>query len=196
MSLSNLQQQIIIGFLLGDGHLERNGKFVRLKIDHSLKQKKYVWWKYKIFKDIVPSPPKTIQVSDQRTNKVYQHCRFATQSLQILEKFYDLFYVDQSKILPIKIKQLLKTPLSLAVWYMDDGARRTDCNALRLHTNSFTLEENKILQKVLLENFQIKTNIHKAGNKTYILYIPASQAQKFCNLVSPFMLPSLRGKLL
>ncbi|MFH1959250.1 MAG: LAGLIDADG endonuclease [Patescibacteria group bacterium] len=196
MSLSNLQQQVLIGTLLGDGHLERSGKFVRLKIDHSEKQSEYVWWKYQIFKNFVPSPPRYIQVFDQRYDKVYQHCRFATKSLQILENFYNLFYLRQKKVLPKKITQLLSTPQSLAVWYMDDGARRTDCNALRLHTNSFTMPEQKVLQEVLLKNFKIKTKIHKAGAKTHVLYIPASQAQAFCNLVSPFMLPSLKGKLL
>jgi hypothetical protein len=135
-------------------------------------------------------------VNDQRTKKVYQHCRFATKSLQILEKFYRLFYRKQRKILPKEIKQLLDTPLSLAVWYMDDGARRTDCNALRLHTNSCTLLENEVLQEILYQNFSIKAKIHKAGDKNHVLYIPASQAQEFCNLIAPFMLPSLKGKLL
>lgn len=100
------------------------------------------------------------------------------------------------KSLPAKIGRLLKTPLSLAVWYMDDGARRTDCKALRLHTNSFTLQEQHVLQEVLSKNFKIKTNVHKAGRESYVLYIPAKEAMKFCNLVRPFILPSLEGKLL
>lgn len=196
MSLSNLQRQVLLGTLLGDAHLERNGRFVRLKIDHSIKQQDYVWWKYDILKNIVPKPPVIIDVYDQRTKKVYQHCRFATKTLQALEEFYDLFYLNKKKILPLNIKQLLVSPLSLAVWYMDDGACRTDCNALRLHTNSFDLSEQKVLQQVFLENFNIKTNIHKAGGNTYVLYVPSKQAKIFCNLVSSFMLPSMKGKLL
>jgi len=41
------QKQIIIGKILGDGHLETvNEKTCRLKIEHSYKQRAYVDWLY------------------------------------------------------------------------------------------------------------------------------------------------------
>lgn len=196
MSLSKLQHQVLIGTLLGDGHLEKNGHHVRLKIDHSLKQKEYVRWKYQVFKNLVIKPPHTIEAFDSRTNKIYKHSRFATKSLEVFDKYYQLFYALGKKSLPEVIDKLLIDLLSLAVWYMDDGARRTDCRALRIHTNSFSLSEQKTLQCILLARFNFRTTIHRAGSKSYILYIPAQEAQRFCNLIEPYILPLFKGKLL
>jgi hypothetical protein len=196
MSLSKLQHQVLIGTLLGDGHLEKNGHHVRLKIDHSLKQKMYVQWKYQVFKNLVIKSPHTIEVLDSRTNKVYKHSRFATKSLEVFDKYHQLFYAQGKKSLPKAIDKLLIDPLSLAVWYMDDGARRTDCRALRIHTNSFSLSEQKMLQSILLARFNFRTTIHRASSKSYTLYVPAQEAQNFCNLIEPHILPLFKGKLL
>jgi hypothetical protein len=45
MYLSGEEKSVIIGSLLGDGYLERNGKYFRLQITHSIKQKDYLMWK-------------------------------------------------------------------------------------------------------------------------------------------------------
>lgn len=196
MSLSKLQHNVLLGTLLGDGHLERNGQFVRLKIDHSYKQHAYVLWKYQVFKNLTTSPPTTLEVSDNRTNRIYIHTRFATKSMNLFEIYFKQFYPQGKKILPQQISNILIHPLSLAVWYMDDGARRTDCRALRIHTNSFSLLENKTLQKILLARFNLRTKIHRAGSNSFILYIPSKEAQGFCSLIEPYVLPLFKGKLL
>jgi hypothetical protein len=43
LKLTKKQRGIIVGLLLGDGHLEtqNNGKTYRLKVEHSLEQKDY-----------------------------------------------------------------------------------------------------------------------------------------------------------
>ncbi len=196
MPLTDLQRQVLIGTLLGDGHLERNGHHVRLKIDHSLKQKAYAWWKYQVLKNITPSPPKRIAIFDSRTQKVYKHYRFATFSSSELEDLYSQFYTDGTKKVPSRIRQLLTEPVSLAVWYMDDGARRTDCQALRIHTNSYALAEVQLLQNTLQDNFSIQTSLHRAGKNGHVLYIPSRAAQAFCNLIRPFTLSIFKDKLL
>ena len=45
-------------------------------------------------------------------------------------------------------------PLSLAVWWLDDGNARSDCNGGRLATFGIHLEEQKSLQQLLDQNFQ------------------------------------------
>ena len=51
LSLSKRQKEILIGAILGDGHLEKlyTPELSRLKIEHSYKQKEYVDWFYKEF---------------------------------------------------------------------------------------------------------------------------------------------------
>ena len=53
LKLTRRQREIIVGKLLGDGHLEsmNNGRTYRLKIEHSLKQKEYVDWFYQEFEE-------------------------------------------------------------------------------------------------------------------------------------------------
>ena len=60
LSLSKRQKEILIGLILGDGHLEKlyTPTLGRLKIEHSYKQKDYVDWIYNEFRNWVRSKPK------------------------------------------------------------------------------------------------------------------------------------------
>ena len=80
MHLTKQQKAVFIGTLLGDGCLELNGSKVRLRIDHSGKQKGYVEWKYKVFANIAANKPRLVKVLDKRTKRIYQHWRFDTLS--------------------------------------------------------------------------------------------------------------------
>ena len=196
MSLTAFQHQVLIGTLLGDGHLERNGRHVRLKIDHAVAQKEYVWWKYHAFQSHAAAPPKTVQFTDRRNGATRNHCRFATRSLIDFDEYHALFYFDRMKIIPQTVRDEGLTPLMLAVWYMDDGARRTDCRALRLHTNGYRLEEQEVLVEMLRVSFAVEAKVHRVRGDQYTLYIPSGQAVEFCRLVEPFVLPQFRYKLL
>ena len=138
-------------------------------------------------------------VVDKRTNKTYYKVRFKTLTSEIFNPYHKLFYVKKTKIVPTTIKDYLKTELALAVWYLDDGALRTDCKGLRLHTNSFSYDEVILLRNLLLENFKIDSKPHKQG-KGYNLYIGTShkQSEKFCDIIRPFVaskIPTMLYKL-
>ncbi len=94
---------------------------VRLKIDHSEKQREYVQWKYEELASCVPSRPARIDYYDKRTGNTYCNRRFATHSLPDFDYYWGLFYRSGRKIIPINIGQILHSPISLAVWHMDDG---------------------------------------------------------------------------
>ena len=192
VKLTQRQQDILLGKILGDGFLEQNGKHVRLKIDHGAQQKEYVLWLYEELRSLALKPYK-ISTRDKRNGQLYKHWRFATYSLSILDNWKKLFYINGKKIIPSSIINLL-SPLSLAVWYMDDGFRRSDCKGLYLCTSAYTIEEQSILQKSLSERFNIQTTLHFARSNVR-MYIPSSQADKFCNIVRSFMLPTFKYKL-
>lgn len=196
MSLSAFQREVLIGTLLGDGHLERNGRHVRLKVDHAVAQKEYVWWKYHAFQSHAAAPPQTVQFIDRRNGATRNHCRFATRSLIDFDEYHALFYSDRMKVIPQIVQDERLTPLTLAVWYMDDGARRTDCRALRLHTNGYRQEEQVLLVDALRRSFDIEATIHRVRGDQYTLYIPSGQAEQFCRVIEPFVLPEFRYKLL
>ena len=181
--------------MLGDGHLEKNGRFARLRIDQSLKHEDYINWLYQELIDIVPGKPRIIQEKDKRTLKIYSRLHFSTYSNGQLDKWRCVFYINNRKIVPLGIENMLSHKISLAVWFMDDGYKRNDCAAVRLNTDAFTYSEQKLLIRCLEKNFKIKTHIHKKG-KWFNIYIPKDEAEKFCRLVKPYILPSFRYKLL
>jgi hypothetical protein len=195
MSITIRQRNIILGLMLGDGHLEKNGRFARLRIDQSLKHRDYINWLYQELSDIVPSKPRIIQEKDRRTLKVYTRLHFSTYSNGQLDKWRCVFYVNNRKIVLSGIVNMLNHEISLAVWFMDDGYKRNDCAAVRLNTDAFTYSEQKLLIRCLEKNFKIKSRIHKKG-RWFNIYIPKDEARKFCRLVKPYILPSFRYKLL
>ena len=194
MLLTKTQKLILIGTMLGDGHLEQNGKGVRLKVDHGMAQKDYVLWKYKIFQNLVPSKPRVITSFHKKENKEYRRLHFSTYSNGAFQKWRDLFYKNKVKIVPNNIQEILVEPLSLAVWMMDDGYKRNDCNALRFNTDLYSYQEQQILVDCLRSNFGITATIHKKG-KTFNVYIPEKSSLKFCEIIRPYIINSLLYKV-
>ena len=195
INLTPRQKEVLIGTLLGDGALELNGKNTRLRIDHSVKQKEYVEWKYKEFSNLVPNKIKySLQKIDSTTGKRYGHYKFDTFSNVFLNDFYRIFYKDRTKRVPRNVIKILTSPLSLAIWFMNDGYKRNDCNALRISTNSFTKQEQHLLLECLKNNFKINARIHRQ-KMAWNIYIPSSEARMFCKIIKPYIIPDMSYKV-
>lgn len=180
----------------GDGCLERNGINVRLRIDHSLSQQAFVDWKRRELRELTPSVPRVLRRVDVRTGVEHRNYRFSTRSLPVLNHYFQLFHGDGgAKGVPESISVLLRTPLSLAVWYMDDGGRRRDCRGGYLNTNAYRVADVALLQDCLKEGFDLSTAVHFAAGKPRI-YIPSSQFGKFCELIRPHVINEMGYKLL
>ena len=98
--------------------------------------------------------------------------------------------------------EYVKDPLSLAIWWLDDGSARLKSRSGRLATHSFNLEEQKILKELLFQNFQINSQIvrHIVKNKIYYyLSIPAKNKNfdKMIDIIATYVqpIPSLLYKL-
>lgn len=77
---------------------------------------------------------------------------------------------------------------------MDDGGRRKDCHGMFLNTLSYSKTEQIKLQKCLFKNFGINTRIHWITDG-FRLYIPKSEARRFCEIISPHVISSMVYKL-
>ncbi len=190
-TVGSRQREVIIGTLLGDGFLERNGRYVRLIMDHSWKQVDYLKWKCSMLKNI---KGRTVQKErfDRRFNKNYRCCVFRSQSIPELEDYYNLFYRRGRKVLPRELPKIM-TPRSFAVWIMDDGYNRNDCAALRINTQSYTAQEHFIIQKTLLV-FGIESSIHRQ-KKNFVTYIPSRSMDRLRQLIGPFIAPTMKYKI-
>ena len=190
-TVGSQQQNVICGTLLGDGLLERNGKFVRLVIDHSAKQEAYVRWKAERLTTLVPSIIFKKRI-DSRMHRIYSHCILRTCVSPILERYVVLFYQGKHKRVPVMLPKMIN-PQMLAIWIMDDGYKRNDCNAMRLNTQSYTLAEQGIVKRAL-KRLNIETHIQK-HKKHFVIYIPSQSMNRLRTLVRPFMIPTMEYKL-
>lgn len=184
--LTEKQKSLIVGTLLGDGCLEKRWANSRLRIDHYSVNRDYVFWKYKILENIASNKPRIVRQLDKRSEKVCERWAFATHAEPALNPYFNFLYKTGKKKLNPSLIKLFKYPLSLAVWFMDDGYKRNDCNAIRFSTDCFTLDENLILQKCLKMNFGINSKIHKKG-KVWNIYVPTGEMNKVREIVFPYI---------
>jgi hypothetical protein len=193
LTMADRQKQILVGMLLGDAHLERQQGAVsaRLKIEHSVAQEAYVIWKFHEWRDWVRTPPKA-RVRRNRLGTSSTNIGFTTLSHVEFERFRLAFYRDRRKVIP---EDLRLTPLSMAVWFMDDGSRKSSqCRGLYLNTQSFTAAEVELLQAVIERDVEVETSVRKQRDGLQI-YVPASSTPALTAFITREMLPSMRYKL-
>ena len=194
LHLTSKQKEILIGLMLGDGHLEtqNNGKTYRLKVEQSMRHKAYVDWLYEQFREWVLTPP-------QKKTKEYQgiktdHYWFSTVSSGSFRFFGQQFYDTRKKIVPPLIHRWL-TPQALAIWFMDDGALKSQHHRARIiHTQGFMKKDVVHLCSVLTEKYQLLCQPRKQKDG-YRIMILAESAEQFADLIRPYILSSLRYKL-
>lgn len=94
----------------------------------------------------------------------------------------------------------LVTPLSLAVWYMDDGTLRHRDDGLscsgEISTNAFTKDENMLLLKMLSEKFGIEARLrHDQSRDYYSIYITANGIKTLGRTIAQYVPSCMRYKL-
>ena len=185
-SLTQLQKSVILGSLLGDGYLrvipDRKDAF--LEINHSIKAKEYVDWKYNVLKNICQSPPKERTIDEMRT--AY---RFFTKQKKELTEFWKLFYKNGRKVIPAKMKL---DDLSLAVWFMDDGSKSRK-NDVYLNTQQFSILDQKRLLHSLRE-IGLRARLNK-DKKYYRIRFLKESIFKLNQMIAPHIVYSMRYKL-
>jgi hypothetical protein len=117
----------------------------------------------------------------KKTGKVHSAIFFRTFALPCFKELYELFYVEGSKVVPLNIGELL-TPLGLCYWISDDGTFDKINRAVRLCTNSFSLDEVQLLVSVLTNKFNLKCTINKQRG-AYIIRISSKSLPDLQNLL-------------
>ena len=192
LTLTAEQHEMLTGMLLGDAHLERRASgTVRLKVEHGVQQNDYATWKYQRFQQWVLTPPQ--RKSKRHTlGSISENVWFNTIAHPQFCEWYALFYEEGRKAIP---KNLTLTPLALAVWFMDDGSRKSrECRGLYLNVQCFTQAEVERLQVCLKRDFQINTTTRLQSDGLQI-YIPSGEVSQFAMVVDDHMIASMRYKL-
>jgi len=184
-SLTQEQKSIIIGSLLGDEYLRivprRRNAFI--EINHSISEKDYVNWKYQKLKNLVKSPPKARKGKGKRI--AY---RFFSRQHPEITKLYQNFYRDGKKIVP----NLELDPLTIAVWFMDDGSK---CGKdYYLNCQRFDRVSQKRLMEILRKQYGILVSLNR--DKAYHrIRIRRESQEKFKRLIEKYLIPSMKYKL-
>jgi len=174
--------------------MSQSGQSELVTLVHPMTQKTYLFWKHGELSAFTSAGPHKVVQYDKRHDKECIEWRFSTKVHPYFTELRQLFYPKGKKAVPKEISKLLTSPLSLAVWFMDDGGRRNDCYGLFLNTLSFTKAEHSLLQECLRNNFSLESRLHWIQDG-YRIYIPSASARKFCEIVYPYIIPSMLYKL-
>jgi hypothetical protein len=182
-SLTGVQRSIIAGSLLGDGAMRCKTNAL-LEINHCYRQKSYVDWKHRHLADLVRTSPR--QRCGNGNRVAY---RFVTRSLPELTPYYVLFYGNGKKSVP---PQMELDPLTLAVWFMDDGSRSR--SAVYFNTQQFDDASQRRLLEMLRQQWHIGGSLNR--DKSYWrIRISVRGTFKLSCLIQEYVLPEMRYKL-
>lgn len=189
--LSDRCKEIVLGSLLGDGSLkiQHSYKNARFSFRHSVRQQEYFFWKVCELREISGEQCWWKQAPNGYGGEML---RYQSLALELLTELYRLTH--EHNRLAIRRNWLNKlTPLSLAVWWLDDGSLIGNGKRGVLCTDPFPLDEQKILARYLLKVWDIKVAIAKITRQRegkiviyYRLWIRSSEElKKFLRIILP-----------
>jgi len=188
--LNPKQLEVIIGMLLGDGHLrtERKG-YSRFGIIHCERQKELFDLEIKALSGFEINIHR--REAYKRSSPAFSCTTRGGNQWMILR---EQWYPKGKKIVP---ENIILTPLTLATFYMDDGSYEK--NAAILCIGGFNRDSVwKIFWKLAeldlkprIESFKDQLRIH-IGNGNGKKH---NSANKFFDIISPYIPPSMRYKI-
>jgi len=181
------QGGVVIGSILGDGYVQKTGsKNARLRYEHSSKQKLYLVWKVSVLGTLFNGKPVFVERVHPKTNKTYKYVRHQSNSTPYLGKLRKIFYPEGRKIIPSNLQDLLKHPISLAVWFFDDGYLCKKHQGSYLYLGKVSSEEATVAQIAIHHNFDIDSKVYSKGVKGYALYFNSANTKKLVGLIKEF----------
>ena len=198
--LSGFQWEVVLGGLMGDGALSgtRSGHGARYRFGYCARQAAYCDWKASLFANIGGS--RSVRESDGVVS-------FDAKPLPELAGLRDAVYVGGKKVLSDDYLKAL-TPLSIALWYMDDGTFAVRAKGMQERTREGSgrseicveaLEETTRarLAAYLADTWGIQAVLTSRGaRRTAVFVFPKDETAKLHALIAPFVHPSMEYKLL
>ena len=195
-SMTRKQKAVVIGSILGDGYLQKTGKNnARLRFEHSIKQKEYLLWKYQILSNYFQSKPQYLERKNAKFGKTYQYIRAQSYSGSEFGKLLKLFYQNSKKVVPENIPNLLKDPLSLAVWFMDDGYYYPRDKMAYIYLPKYDPDSVKNLLFALKENFGLSPSLKIKKRGEYVLIFSVYETKKLMEMIKLLVIPTMYYKL-
>ncbi len=197
--LSSFQWEVLLGGLMGGAALSptRNGSGARLRWGHGARQAEYGDWKASLFANV------NVSRSTNDRGAVFHD----VQPLPELVELRAAVDVGGTKVFGHDYLKRL-TPLSLAVWYMDDGTFTLRSKALQERTRdgsgrseicvqAMSPDTRERLRAHLADTWGIQARLVERGaRRRWVLQFPTAETAKLHALIAPFVHPAMQYKLL
>lgn len=194
--MDKIQQAVIVGSILGDGFLQKTGKnHARLRLEHSLRQQDYLIWKCQILNNFFQKKPEILKRFNLKFGKTYQYIRNQSYSGLELGKLHQLFYVGGKKNIPDKISKLLREPIGLAVWFMDDGYYYRRDKIAYIYLPKYDQVSINNLLAALNLNYGLFPILKVKKRGEYVLIFTVKDTVKLIQIIKPFIIKSMSYKL-
>lgn len=193
--MTRKQNAILVGTVLGDGYLQSTGREnARLRLEHGFQQKKYLFWKVRNLKGMFKGKITYLARRHPLTDRIYRYWRYQTNTDSELGKLRSIFYPNQKKCIPENLEKFLVSPISLAVWYMDDGYYYKRDRVIYIYLGNVSEHEARIATRTISNNFRIANRILKK-KRGYALYFSPKESLKLIGVVKKYILPIFNYKI-
>jgi recombination protein RecA len=197
--LSGFQWEALRGTLMGDGSVSptKSGHGARFRYSHGPRQVDYADWKASLFGNVESS--RFIRKDGVVT--------YDFQPLPELAELRQSVYVDGKKVLDDDYLKGL-TPLSLALWYMDDACFTVRSKGVQARTEggsgrvdicveAMEAKTRDRLVSYLADTWNLRAKLISSGSTAKaVLQFPTKESEKLQALIAPFVHPSMGYKLL
>lgn len=191
--LTDITKNIIIGLILSDARLQKNGKFSRMTIEQ--KDKDFVYHIWDIFnKERIVGAKPVKRIKRQHPEMEYISYRFNTITQPYLDDQYNIWYMqipDAKQIQGYKNKKILPKEYLIKNFniyvqiYMiaGDGYYEKANKFIGICTDNFTQEEVEFQIDLIEKNIKIKCSLMKHKNR-YRIRINKSETKKLWVLIN------------
>ena len=185
--------EYLYGNILGDGHLYKENNLVRFSFDQGENYADYV----KILHNLYNAGSYIVEKNGFNENKLNH--KFGLQNTGLLKASINddgIFTTANKWELNEKFLNKL-TWRSLALWYLDDGSfyenPQTNNISISLHTESYSVEENMLLIKILKDKFGLEAKLK--DYKYHYLTLDNKNSQFFIDNVKDYVPECLKNKM-
>lgn len=189
---------LIVGIMLGDGHMEKHGLGCRFTLHMGAKSQELVEHIHNLLANngyCSPKKPESKPAKpNKKTGKVYHTVHLKTYTFGSFEYYHNEWYYNNIKVIPASLEHDL-TRRALVYWFMADG-NYTGFN-FNIRTYSFTESEVEQQAAVQRKKFNLKAGkcYNNKEKNWWKVIIYAESVPQFVKLVRPYIGPCMLYKL-
>ena len=189
IELTDEQKEVLIGNLLGDGHLlklRQGDKNSRFSISQKISSSEYIKYLFQVYQPFVTY----YNEGQYKLNKKeHSYCRIISKSLPVFTFLRNKWYIEDSeskksrKVVPLNISLTWRI---VAFWSLDDGSNNIDRRLFSLCTHGFSKKEVYFLTNRLKVDLGVNANVCKHYDK-YIINVRSNSYEMFIDNIKPYI---------